>query len=210
MDGRSDLYSLAVTWYTLIAGQPPFIEDEPSEVLRHHLSRPFPDLQELTDVPMELLDVMAKASEKRPEDRYASAAEMEEAVEKLLADVPFGAVAHRAAKKLSPHDRRKNGDRVGNPAPTREPNPTAAPSWQRSADSTDSIRNWIAAKTPPKFSARHSSSMSKCKPPHRARCVDYAQGLQSLRANLSEKTLSKCNNSFPSFHPPCQQRFVFV
>ena len=96
MDGRSDLYSLAVTWFTLIAGQPPFIEDEPSEVLRHHLSRPFPDLRELTDVPTTLLAVMAKASEKRPDDRYASAAEMVEAVEKLLAE-PFVAAPSRAA-----------------------------------------------------------------------------------------------------------------
>src|SRR5262249_29664981 len=30
-DGRSDLYSLAATWYALLIGQPPFVADDPKK-----------------------------------------------------------------------------------------------------------------------------------------------------------------------------------
>jgi len=84
IDSRSDLYSLAATWYTLIAGQPPFVEDDPAEVMRRHLTERFPDLREFAAVPEELLIVMERASRRDPGDRHKSAGEMRDAVDRLL------------------------------------------------------------------------------------------------------------------------------
>jgi serine/threonine-protein kinase len=82
--GSSDLYSLAAAWYTLIAGQPPFVDDDPAEVMRRHLSERFPDLREFATVPEELLVIMERASRHDPRDRFKNASEMRAAVEKLL------------------------------------------------------------------------------------------------------------------------------
>ncbi len=84
IDGRSDLYSLAATWFTLLAGRPPFLDDDPAEILRHHLSSPFPDLRQFADIPAPLTHLLTRASSKAPTDRYTTAKEMHTAVEQLL------------------------------------------------------------------------------------------------------------------------------
>ena len=85
IDARSDLYSLAATWYTLIAGQPPFVDDDPAEVMRRHLTERFPDLREFAPVPQDLLVIMERATRRDPEDRYKSALAMRTAIDTLLA-----------------------------------------------------------------------------------------------------------------------------
>jgi serine/threonine protein kinase len=85
IDGRADLYSLAATWFALLTGLPPFVEDDPADVMERHLEEPFPEVQSLARVPGPLVAVLEKASRKRPEDRYANAAEMLQAVDALLA-----------------------------------------------------------------------------------------------------------------------------
>src|ERR1019366_102965 len=47
IDGRSDLYSLAAPWYALLPGQPPFVDDDPEQIMRMHRSEPFPDVRVL-------------------------------------------------------------------------------------------------------------------------------------------------------------------
>lgn len=84
IDGRADLYSLAATWFALLTGLPPFVEDDPADVMERHLEEPFPAVQSLARVPGALVDILAKASGKQPQDRYASAADMLHAVEALL------------------------------------------------------------------------------------------------------------------------------
>jgi serine/threonine-protein kinase len=84
IDGRSDLYSLAATWYALLKGHPPFLHDDPAEILRMHLREPFPDFAQASGMPSLLKRILDKAAAKQPEGRYASAAEMLVAVEELL------------------------------------------------------------------------------------------------------------------------------
>ena len=92
IDGRADLYSLAATAYALLTGQPPFVADDPAEVMERHLQDPFPDVRELAPtVPAPFQSLLARASRKKPEDRFPGAAAMLAAVEELLelpADVP--------------------------------------------------------------------------------------------------------------------------
>ena len=85
IDGRADLYSLAATGYALLTGQPPFLADEPAEVMDRHLNEAFPDARLLAPtVPAEMQELLDKASRKNPAQRYRGAQEMLEAVERLL------------------------------------------------------------------------------------------------------------------------------
>ena len=88
IDGRSDLYSLAATGFALLTGQPPFVDDDPAEVMRRQIKDAFPALRPLMprgrSVPEGLVRLLSRASRKRPGDRFSSAAEMAAALDELL------------------------------------------------------------------------------------------------------------------------------
>jgi serine/threonine-protein kinase len=102
VDGRSDLYSLAATWYALLTGQPPFVDDDPAEIMRLHMTQAFPEVRTLApDVPDAVIEVMAQASCKDPTERYIGAEEMGAAVERLLTLPASASVAQRVVKPVS-------------------------------------------------------------------------------------------------------------
>jgi hypothetical protein len=75
IDGRTDVYGLGATLYELLAGRPLFAATEWPELVRAILEeRPQPLHEIAPGVPRELSRVVMKALEKRPEDRYATAA----------------------------------------------------------------------------------------------------------------------------------------
>jgi serine/threonine protein kinase len=93
IDGRADLYGLAASWYVLLAGQPPFVEEDPADVMQRHLREPFPDVRRLAPtVPEAVQEAIARASRKEPDERYESAPQMLAAVEEALA-LPADVVA---------------------------------------------------------------------------------------------------------------------
>src|SRR6184192_95819 len=78
VDQTSDLYSVGVVLYELLTGVVPFTGDTPVEIAMKHLSAtPEPPSAKRPDVPRELDMVVLRALAKDPEDRYATAAEME-------------------------------------------------------------------------------------------------------------------------------------
>ncbi|MCX5842194.1 MAG: protein kinase [Deltaproteobacteria bacterium] len=70
VDGRSDIYSLGVIFYTFITGNPPFISRNPLEVMKHHERTPVPPLP--SDVPTRVKAIIFKMLEKDPVRRYQS------------------------------------------------------------------------------------------------------------------------------------------
>ncbi|HJL40988.1 MAG TPA: serine/threonine-protein kinase [Myxococcales bacterium LLY-WYZ-16_1] len=76
IDARSDLYSLGVVAYTLLAGKNPFARKSAIDTLLAHCSTPPGPLDPALDLPEALQRVVAKALEKRPEDRFSSAEQM--------------------------------------------------------------------------------------------------------------------------------------
>ncbi len=71
---RSDLYSLGVILYWMLAGEPPFISKQPGRLISMHLNTPAPDLhEEVPEVSPLVAAVVTRCMEKKPEDRPASA-----------------------------------------------------------------------------------------------------------------------------------------
>jgi nitrous oxidase accessory protein NosD len=80
-DARADIYSLGCTLYHLLSGRVPFPGSSLSEKWEAHASREPPPLEELCpEAPAGLVLVVRKMMAKRPADRFASAAEVAEAL----------------------------------------------------------------------------------------------------------------------------------
>ncbi|RRR73553.1 MAG: serine/threonine protein kinase [Candidatus Viridilinea halotolerans] len=72
VDGRSDLYALAIVAYELITGRVPFSGSTPQLIVAHAQLPPPPPTSIAAHLPSDLDPIFARALAKRPEERFAS------------------------------------------------------------------------------------------------------------------------------------------
>jgi serine/threonine protein kinase len=81
LTASSDLYSLGVVMFEMLAGRPPFVGPTAVSIAMQHASTNPPSLHQFNaNVPPSLEQIVMKALEKEPEDRFLSAAEMQQAL----------------------------------------------------------------------------------------------------------------------------------
>jgi eukaryotic-like serine/threonine-protein kinase len=93
-DPRSDLYSLGIVMYEMVAGKPPFTGENPVSIAYKQVhDAPQPLVQIVADVPRSFEAIVAKLLAKDPKMRYPSAAALRDDLRRFRNDEPVQALA---------------------------------------------------------------------------------------------------------------------
>jgi serine/threonine protein kinase len=107
VDHRTDVYSLGITLYELLALQPAFNGADREEVLRQiAFEEPQPLRRLKPSIPVELETIIHKAISKNPDDRYATARELADDLSRFCADQPIRATPPTRAQRAARWSRR--------------------------------------------------------------------------------------------------------
>jgi WD40 repeat protein/serine/threonine protein kinase len=100
-DARSDLYSLGLTLYELLAFQPAFDEKDRNKLIKQVTTGEPPRLELLNaEVPRDLVTIVHKAIDRDVQQRYASAGELAADLQRFIDDEPIKARPISAAERL--------------------------------------------------------------------------------------------------------------
>ncbi len=157
LDGRSDVYSLGVVLYEMLAGVPPFTGDSTVSVALKQVSERAAPLASLRpDVPKPLEDIVAKAMRKSPSERYESAQDLRSDLLRYIQRRPVEA-ARSAVMESVTSDTTRMIEEVSNASATAATQsimavttttssiPKVSPEMQRKRDNRGTIIAVIAA-----------------------------------------------------------------
>jgi serine/threonine protein kinase len=142
VDGRSDLYSLGIIGYQMLAGEPPFkASNTPAMLVKHVSEAPRPLDQLRPDAPREIVHAIARALAKRPEERWSDATAFRDALSAHAAPPPVERPAATAPppRQPDPWETFGTAGQYGADAPSTPPVPRmppmpAMPTWGTKAE----------------------------------------------------------------------------
>lgn len=145
LDVRSDIYSTGVMMYESLTGQPPLMGDTIVDTMQMHVQSQPPTLGQMRPdlaIPLVLEEIVFKALEKRPENRFQTMNEFREALEQCIRKIAEGgpmsapAVARAPVKPRSTRQNLEPSRPPGHmPKPLLEiPEPRAVPNGARIAE----------------------------------------------------------------------------
>lgn len=89
IDGRADIYALGTVLYRCVTGRLPFAGST-TQILHAHVYEPLTiDIESLRQLPSEVVNVLQRSLAKRPEDRYADANQMADALSQAARQTPL-------------------------------------------------------------------------------------------------------------------------
>ena len=125
-DPRSDLYSLGIVLYEMVAGRPPFSGENPVSIAYKQVhEQPQPLNQLVADVPKSFEAIVAKLLAKKPEIRYATAEAVRDDLRRFRNGEPVHALASAMGATTPPTTAVPRS--VAPPATTGLPRTTAMP-----------------------------------------------------------------------------------
>lgn len=104
LDARSDIYSLGIIVYEMLAGRVPFTGESPTVIMMKQVQDPPPSILEARpDLPVSVERVITKALAKQPADRHQTAGEFSEALLEAMSKPDQAAAAVVAAPTTVPN-----------------------------------------------------------------------------------------------------------
>ena len=85
LDTRSDIYSLGITFWCLITGNPPF-SGSVREIMNAQVEKP-PPFEQLTNTPDSVVTLLRRMLEKKPEDRFQTPDELQGAIQQTAREL---------------------------------------------------------------------------------------------------------------------------
>jgi len=119
LTASSDLYSLGVVMFEMLAGRPPFIGPTAVSIAMQHASANPPPLRQFNAaIPPALEQLVLRTLQKEPEDRFSSAAEMQQALRQCAKEIMRGKQPAAARPSAQVHPRSYS---LGNDGPGQFP-----------------------------------------------------------------------------------------
>ncbi len=99
LTASSDLYSLGVVMFEMLTGRPPFVGPTAVSIAMQHASANPPQLRQFSpNIPPAVEQLVLRTLQKEPEDRFNSAAEMQQALRNCAKELTRGKTAPSVAQ----------------------------------------------------------------------------------------------------------------
>ncbi|GAB4522156.1 MAG: hypothetical protein OHK0046_34390 [Anaerolineae bacterium] len=87
---QSDIYSLGIVLFEVLTGERPFTDSTISDLEARHINDPLPSVSRLRpDLPADVNDVLQRATDKDPVNRYTSALQLSDAFQRAITGQPI-------------------------------------------------------------------------------------------------------------------------